>query len=306
MMTVREGRADGPPRPTRRSRRRRVDVNRPLDGRVALVTGAGRGIGRAHAQLLAEHGATVVVCDRGVTLDGRGADTSIAQTVVDEIIASGGTARADDSDVSSFAGGARAVEAALDAYGRLDIVVNNAGVALGAAITDIGEDELEGVMAVNFVGAVGTARAAWPHLVASGRGRIVNTVSEVALDPRKSGASVGYGSAKAAVWSLTLSLAEEGRAHGVTANAVSPGAFTRMNEELFRAQGRPPGLDLDPMHVARVVAWLVSDDAADVTGRVVHVAGWHHREYRVVRDRDTELVARIDAALGGARPTARP
>ena len=197
--------------------------------------------------------------------------------------------------------GAFAVQTALDAFGGIDIVVNNAGLARGAGITEVTENELEQLLAVNFVGPVGTARAAWPHLVARGGGRIVNTVSEVAFDARRSGGGVGYGAAKAAVWSLTLSLAEAGREHGITVNAVSPGAFTRMNEAMFRAAGPPPDLDLDPMHVARVVAWLVSDDAADVTGRIVHAAGGQHREYTTRRDAGTELVARIDAAL--ARPT---
>ena len=271
----------------------------PLARRVALVTGAGRGIGRAHALLLAARGASVVVCDVGAALDGGGRDPSVAEAVVDEITAAGGRAVLDVSDVSTFEGGRRAVQAALDAFGGIDIVVNNAGRAGGAGITEISVGELEHLLAVNFVGPVATAQAAWPHLVARGGGRIVNTVSEVAFDARRSGGGIGYGAAKAALWSLTLTLAEAGREHGITVNAVSPGAFTRMNEATFRATPPPPDLDLDPVHVARVVAWLVSDDAVDVTGRVVHAAGGHHREYTTRRDADTELVARIDAALAG-------
>ncbi len=285
---------------------RRVDLSRSLEGRVALVTGAGRGIGRAHAGLLAERGASVVVCDLGADLDGVGRDASVAHTVADEIVARGGIAHADESDVSTFAGGARAVDVALDAFGRLDIVVNNAGLAVGGSIEDLTEDELDRVFAVNFVGTVATAHAAWPALVDSGHGRIVNTVSEVAFDPRSSDGRVAYGAAKAAVWSLTLTLAEAGRPHGITVNAVSPGAFTRMNEAMFCAQGRPPGLDLDPVYVARVVGWLVSDAAADVTGGVVHVAGGHHREYLIRREAGTDLVVQLEEALGASRPTASP
>jgi NAD(P)-dependent dehydrogenase (short-subunit alcohol dehydrogenase family) len=274
-----------------------VELTRSLAGRVALVTGGGRGIGRAHAHELAARGATVVVSDVGTDLDGHGRDASVARAVVDEIRATGGTAHADDSDVSSFAGGASAVQAAIDACGRLDIVVNNAGVAVSAPVEAVTQAQLDRVFGVNFVGPVATAQAAWPWLARSGHGRIVNTVSEAAFDPRLGSGQVGYAAAKAAVWSLTLSLAEAGRRDGITVNAVSPGAFTRMNDAMFRERGRPEGLDLDPAHVARVVAWLVSDDAADVTGRVLHVAGGHHREYRVRRDAGTELVMRVEEAL---------
>ena len=274
-----------------------------LEGRVALVTGAGRGIGRAHALLLAERGAAVVVSDVGAELDGSGHDEDVAAAVAEEIVASGGRAVADASDISTFAGGAHAVAAALSAFGQIDIVVNNAGLTGGGSIETVTEATLEHVLAVNFFGSVGTAQAAWPHFRAQGQGRIVNTVSEVALDTKiPGGGGVGYGAAKAAVWSATLSLASEGRAHGITVNAVSPGAFTRMNAAMFEASPPPPGLDLDPFHVARVVAWLVSDDAADVTGRIVHAAGGHHREYLTARHRDTELIARVDRAvadLGG-------
>ena len=271
-----------------------------LSGRVALVTGGGRGIGRAHCLLLAERGAAVLVCDLGTELDGTGVDRSVATAVAGEITARGGAAYADASDISTFPGGAAAVQAALDTFGRIDIVVNNAGLAGGAPIETVDAATLDRVMAVNFYGTVAVTRAAWPHLCAQGRGRVINTVSEVALDTRMGGAgTLGYGAAKAAVWSATISLAEAGRPHGITVNAISPGAATRMNQALFSSQAPPTGLDLDPVHVARVAAWLASDDAADVTGRVIHAAGGHHREYVVTRRRDTDLVARIDAALGG-------
>ncbi len=278
-----------------------------LQGRVAVVTGGGRGIGRAHSLLLAERGTRVVVCDVGAELDGRGQDESVADSVVAEIRSAGGEAVADHSDISTFEGAGQPVARAVATFGRIDVLVNNAGIAGGGlaggggAIETMTEDQLARVFAVNFVGTIGTTRAAWPHLRAQGWGRIVNTVSEVALDDRiPGGGGVGYGAAKAAVWSATLSLAHQGRPYGITVNAVSPGALTRMNEAMFEQAPPPAGLDLDPVHVARVVAWLVSDDAADVTGRIVHVAGGQHREYTTRRHRDTELVARIARALEDA------
>jgi NAD(P)-dependent dehydrogenase (short-subunit alcohol dehydrogenase family) len=232
-------------------------------------------------------------------LDGTGNDPSVAAAVVDEIKRSGGTSVLDASDVSTFEGGSSAVQTALDSFGRIDVVVNNAGLSAGGGpIESSSQEALERCFAVNFYGSVATARAAWPHLREQRWGRVINTVSEVALDTKfPGGGGIGYGAAKAAVWSLTLSLAQQGREHGITVNAVSPGAFTRMNEAMFRATPPPTGLDLDPIHVARVVVWLASDDAADVTGRIIHAAGGHHREYLTERRRDTDLVARVDRAV---------
>jgi NAD(P)-dependent dehydrogenase (short-subunit alcohol dehydrogenase family) len=271
-----------------------------LEGHVALVTGGGRGIGRAHALLMAERGARVVVSDIGVGLDGTGRDPSVAEGVVEEIIGAGGQAVVDTNDISSFEGAAAAVQSGVRAFGKVDIVVNNAGLAGGAAIADISEEQLRRAFALHMHGPIGAAKAAWPMMRSQRWGRVVNTVSEeafpVGVDEDRGGLSLTYGPAKAAIWSATLGLAAEGRRCGVTVNAISPGAFTRMNAELF--ENAPTELDLDPVHIARVAAWLASDDASDVTGRIVHVAGIHRREYLMRRHADTDLIARINAALG--------
>ncbi len=269
-----------------------------LAGHVALITGAGRGIGRAHALLMAERGARVVVCDVGMALDGTGHDGSIAQTVVSEITSAGGSAVADTSDISTFAGARQAVEAGVRAYGKVDIVVNNAGLAGGASIEEVTEVVLARQFAVHLYGSIGTTKAAWPMMKAQRWGRVINTVSEAAFPSRVTGGrggGLGYGTAKASVWAATYGLASEGASHGITVNAVSPGAFTRMNEAMFATT--PTTLDLNPEHVARVVAWLASDDAGDVTGKVIHAAGGQHREYLISRLSDTPLIDRVNEVL---------
>jgi len=269
-----------------------------LAGKVAIVTGGGRGIGRAHCLHLAQQGAKVVVCDLGVALDGSGMDKSVAEAVSAEIRESGGTSQPVAADISTFEGGAAVVEAAIHAFDRVDIIVNNAGIAGGAPIDSIDEATLAKVFAVNFYGTVGVTKAAWPYMRSQRWGRVINTVSEVAFDSKMAGEStLGYGAAKAAVWSATLSLAREGKEHGITVNAISPGAFTRMNDAMFAAGPPPPGLDLDPKHVARVVGWLASEEAADITGRIIHAAGGHHREYLTERHRDTDLIQRLRHSL---------
>jgi NAD(P)-dependent dehydrogenase (short-subunit alcohol dehydrogenase family) len=270
-----------------------------LDGRVALVTGAGRGIGRAHALTLAARGAAVVVNDLGTGVDGRGSDPTPAEEVAAEIVVGGGRAVADATDVSSLAGGAAAVQVALDVYGRLDIVVNNGFAVGGGDVERPVDPEIDALIDVHFKAALGTMSAAVPGMRARGHGRIVNTVSEVALDARMAG-GLGYGAAKAAVWSATLSAARELEGSGITVNAVSPGARTRMNADLLDAgfrDGASAGLDLDPVHVARVVAYLASDAAGDVTGRIVHVAGGAVREYTTTRTSRSPLVERLARAV---------
>jgi NAD(P)-dependent dehydrogenase (short-subunit alcohol dehydrogenase family) len=280
-------------------------MSRRLDGRVALVTGAGRGIGRAHALALAAQGAAVVVNDVGAQLDGSGSDAGPAGAVAAEVVSAGGWGMADITDVASIDGGRRAVARAIDVCGRIDIVVNNAGFGLGGGdVAHPVEAELDALLAVHLKAALGTMAAAFPDMAARGWGRIVNTVSEAALDKRFVG-SLGYGAAKAALWSATLVAAAEGAAHGITVNAVSPGARTRLNAELldtgFRA-GASARLDLNPAHVADVVAYLASEEAGNITGRIFHAAGGEVREYATARSSRTDLVERLRAALDRARP----
>jgi NAD(P)-dependent dehydrogenase (short-subunit alcohol dehydrogenase family) len=197
-----------------------------------------------------------------------------------------------------LAAGERVVDipAVFSASGRIDIVVNNAGVAGGGgSVAAPVASEIDALMAVHFTGTLATMSAAFPHMTAQRWGRVVNTVSEVALDSRYAG-SLGYSVAKAAVWSATLVAAREGAGSGITVNAISPAARTRMNADLLDAgfrDGASAALDLDPAHVARVAAFLVSEEAAHVTGRIVHVAGPAVREYTTSRSSRTELVERI-------------
>lgn len=274
-----------------------------LIGRVALVTGAGRGLGRAHALALSRAGAAVVVNDVGRGVDGSGDAEDVGAATAAELVAEGGTAVADTSDISTFEGAQAAVSAALDAFGRIDILVNNAGITGGGRLHGTDTRLIERIFAVHVTGTLGTIRAALPRMLENGWGRIVNTVSEAALTAAPGG-GVAYGAAKAAVWSATLSLARDCEGTGVTVNGLSPGARTRMSAAAIDAGYSSRALDLDPSHVARVVAYLSSERAADINGRVVHVAGVHIREYsNVRRSRDTELVARLERELGsGASP----
>ncbi|MGE0881799.1 MAG: SDR family NAD(P)-dependent oxidoreductase [Acidimicrobiia bacterium] len=287
-----------------------------LEGRVALVTGAGRGIGRAHALRLAKEGAAVVVNDIGCAVDGSGRDDSVGAEVAHEVRSAGGRAVTDGSDIATFAGASAAVHRALDAFGRIDIVVNNAGILGRDDLDSVDEAVIEALMAVHLLGAVGTLKAAVPHMRAQRFGRIINTVSEAAFPrlarpvaataptddrPRVTGGSVAYAAAKGAVWAVTRSMANSLAPDGITINAISPGAATRMSSGVLAA-GMSPGLDLDPDHVARVAAWLASDRAATVTGRVIHAAAGAVREYEIERTGRSEVAERLAADLAELYP----
>jgi NAD(P)-dependent dehydrogenase (short-subunit alcohol dehydrogenase family) len=235
-----------------------------FDGRVALVTGAGRGIGRAHARLLAARGASVVVNDLGGSLQGEGADVGPAEAVVAEIEAAGGAAAADASDVATPEGAAALVDLALERFGPIDIVVNNAGIMRWGGLPDVDAADLERHLAVHVLGTFGTVRAAWPHLVAQGYGRIVNTTSSGVFGLPT---NLAYATAKGGVLGLTRSLATAGAASGITANCIAPAAMTRMAGRP-EAAGEPPADDpMAPDLVAPMVAFLAHEDCP-VTGEV--------------------------------------
>lgn len=199
-----------------------------FEGRTVIVTGGGRGIGRAHARLLASRGARVVVADVGGDIDGRGSSQGPADEVVAEIEEHGGEAVACYESVADDAGAAAIVDTALQAFGRLDVVVNNAGIHDPGSFESLSIEQFRRMMDVHFFGSLLVTKAAWPHFVEAGYGRIVNTTSEAMLGGIPELTS--YGAAKGAVFALTRNLATEGASFGIRANAVAPRAYTRMSE----------------------------------------------------------------------------
>jgi NAD(P)-dependent dehydrogenase (short-subunit alcohol dehydrogenase family) len=238
-----------------------------FDGRVAVVTGAGGGLGRSHALLLAARGAKVVVNDLGGSRDGSGASASMADAVVEEIRAAGGEAVANHDSVATWDGGQAIVAAAIEAFGRIDVVINNAGILRDVSFAKLAEAELDLVLRVHLYGGFHVARAAWPHLKEQGYGRIVSTTSGSGLYGNFG--QTNYAAAKLGLVGLTRSLAIEGAKYGITANAIAPVAASRMTEDVM-----PPQLleRLQPEHVSPVVAWLASEACTD-TGRIYSVGG---------------------------------
>ncbi len=231
-----------------------------FEGRVAVVTGAGRGIGRAYALLLADRGASVVVNDLGGSMGGRGADAGVAATVAAEIVAAGGTACADGSDVASDTGAQTLVDTAIERFGRLDVLINNAGIIKWAGFPEADLDNLEKHLAVHVTGSFNTSRVAWPHMVEQGYGRIIMTTSAGLFGLPN---NLSYATAKGAVIGLARSLSTAGLAHGIKINLVAPAAFTRM------AGGAddtgPP--EMSPDLVAPMVAFLAHEDCP-VSGEI--------------------------------------
>lgn len=198
-----------------------------FDGRVAAVTGAGRGVGRSHAMLLAQKGARVVVADYGVGIDGGSSSRAPADEVVREITASGGHAVACYASVADQQGAQSIIDTAVEKFGRIDVVINNAGIHDPGLFEALSVEQFRSMLEVHFVGSLLVARAAWPHFMEAGYGRIVNTVSEAMLGGIPELTS--YGAAKGAVFGLTRNLATEGTPHGIRVNAVAPRAYTRMS-----------------------------------------------------------------------------
>ena len=289
------------------------------DGRVAIVTGAGRGIGREHALLLAAQGASIVVNDLGGSMDGTGDDAGPAQQVVDEIVAAGGQAVANTDDISEFAGCREAGRGtAIEAFGKLDVLINNAGILRDRMLVNMTEAEWDAVIKVHLKGTFGPSHFAANHFRERSKagdevdGRIINTSSPSGIYGNVG--QTNYGAAKAGIASFTIIAAKELARYGVTVNAIAPAALTRMTEDL--GMGQVPDerrRQLSPRHIAPIVCWLASPLSASVTGRVFDISGrmlsvsegWHRGPSIENPDDDPEVLGHAVLDLvQQARPNA--
>ena len=230
-----------------------------FEGRVAVVTGAGRGLGRAYARLLAERGAKVVVNDLGGSMEGDGSDTGPAQKVVDEIVAAGGQAVADTHDVSTEAGAQAIIGSAVEHFGRIDVLVNNAGIIRYAGLPEIDAENLERHLAVHLLGSFNTMRAAWPHFVEQQYGRVVLTTSSGMFGMDN---NLSYAAAKAGTVGMARSAKLAGEPHNIKVNLIAPAAMTRMGGGPEDEPTEPvPGMPYMPSDaVAPMVAYLAHED----------------------------------------------
>ncbi|MEV4322062.1 SDR family oxidoreductase [Microbispora rosea] len=253
-----------------------------MEGRVVIVTGAARGIGRGHALEFARQGARVVVNDLGAEVDGTGSSTGAAGEVVEEIRAMGGEAVVDGEDVSDFDGARRMIERAVETFGDLHVLVNNAGILRDRMLVNMTADEWDAVIRVHLRGTFAPLRHAaayWRSKAKAGEpvdARVINTTSSSGIygNPGQG----NYGAAKAGIASLTIIAAKELARYGVTVNAVAPAALTRMTENLIPGGRRPVEGGFDPSapdNIAPLVVWLASAQSRGITGRVFNVRGGH-------------------------------
>ncbi len=287
------------------------------EGRVCIITGAGRGIGREHALMLAGQGAKIVVNDLGGEMDGSGRSTGPAQDVVDEIAAMGGEAVANGDDVSDFAGAERMVQQAIDTFGGLDVVINNAGILRDRMLVNMSEAEWDAVIKVHLKGTFGPTRFAaayWRERTKAGEAndaRVINTtsVSGIYGNPGQT----NYGAAKMGIAAFTFIAALELERYGVTVNAVAPGALTRMTEGLMPTELTEEQKETQsPRWIAPIVTWLASPESAGVTGRVFEASGrvlavaegWHRGPTAEPVDDPTEIGAVVKELLAASRPPA--
>jgi NAD(P)-dependent dehydrogenase (short-subunit alcohol dehydrogenase family) len=237
-----------------------------FDGKVAIITGAGGGLGKQHALSLASRGALVVVNDLGGAVDGSGSDAGAAQLVVDEIKAAGGEAVANTDSVATPEGGEAIVQTAIDAFGRIDIVVNNAGILRDKTFHNMTPDLLEPVLDVHLKGAFNVTKPAWVHMREQKYGRIISTSSAAGVFGNFG--QTNYGAAKMGLVGLTRVLAVEGARYNIQANAIAPLALTRMTEDIMGNLGEK----LSPGLVAPIVTYL-AHESCDATGRLFSVGG---------------------------------
>jgi NAD(P)-dependent dehydrogenase (short-subunit alcohol dehydrogenase family) len=238
-----------------------------LDGRVAIITGSGRGIGREFALCLAREGAKVVVNDVGVSLDGRGTDEDPAAQVCKEIEALGGEAVPSYDSVSEFDAAARIVQTAVDAFGTVDVLVNNAGIVRDKSLLKMEESDFDAVIAVHLKGTFNCTRHAAPIMKDQGYGRIVNITSSAGL--RGNFGQTNYGAAKAGIMGMTFVWSLELGKYGVTVNAIAPAGATRMTATLFERSGNEPPPEENPALNAPLVAYVASEAAAHVNGQIL-------------------------------------
>ncbi|PZA12319.1 short-chain dehydrogenase [Rhodopseudomonas palustris] len=241
-----------------------------LDGKVALITGAGGGLGEAYAKLFAREGAAVVVNDLGGPRDGSGSDAGMAQQVVDAIKAAGGRAVANTADISTMAGGQSVFDDAITHFGRADILVNNAGILLDQTFAKVSEANWDRVMKVHLKGTFCVTQPVFKWMKDNGGGVIVNTSSTSGL--LGNFGQSNYGAAKGGIWGLSNVLAIEGRKYNIRIWTLAPGALTRMTEDLPRYRENP-GAALTPEGIAPAVLYMVSSLSGDQTGKVLGVSG---------------------------------
>ncbi len=285
------------------------------EGRIAIVTGAGRGIGREHALMLAAHGAKVVVNDLGGEMDGTGGDLSPAQQVVEEIKGMGGEAIANGDDVSDWEGSQRMVNMAIETFGGLDAVINNAGILRDRMLSNMTEAEWDAVIKVHLKGTFAPARwaaAYWRERSKAGEtndARIINTSSVSGI--YGNAGQTNYGAAKAGIAAFTIIAAQELHRYGVTVNAIAPGALTRMTENLGMGQLDEEGKEaMSPRWIAPIATWLVSSESAPVTGRVFEASGrvlgvanmWHRGPTIEPVDDPTEIGPLVKQLMSEAQP----
>ena len=241
-----------------------------VKGRVVVITGAGGGLGRQHAHLFAQEGARVVVNDLGGGRDGIGSGSDMADSVVSEITEAGGEAVANYDNVATAEGGVRAVKTALDAFGQIDIIVNNAGILRDKSFHKMTQEQWDAVLQVHLYGAFNVTRAAWPHMREQGFGRVIVTTSTSGLFGNFGQAN--YGAAKMGLIGLINTLAVEGMRYNITANSIAPLANTRMTADVIPDDDR---LQLDPAYASPLVVHLASEECVD-TGTITLASGGHY------------------------------
>ncbi len=289
-------------------------MRRLCEGRVCIVTGAGRGIGREYALMLAAHGARVLVNDFGGARDGTGGDPGPADDVVAEILAAGGEAVANGADVSDWDAAKAMIDQAVATWGRLDVLVNNAGILRDRMLANMSEAEWDAVIRVHLKGTFAPARhaaAMWRDRAKAGESvdaRLVNTTSVSGIYGNVGQSN--YGAAKAGIASFTVIVARELSRYGVTVNAIAPAALTRLTEDLGMGQGSDEQKEqMHPRWIAPIVTWLASSESAGVTGRVFEASGrvlavaegWHRGPRVEAIDDPTTLGPVVRDLVGRAR-----